>query len=47
MRAPSSRTRRILSVGAAPVAVLLAGLMVWQGSQAAFTAETYNAGNNW
>lgn len=47
MRAPSNRTRRILSVGAAPVAVLLAGLMVWQGSQAAFTAETYNAGNNW
>jgi hypothetical protein len=21
--------------------------MVWQGSQAAFTAETFNAGNNW
>jgi hypothetical protein len=30
-----------------PVAILLAGLMVWQGSVAAFSAETYNAGNNW
>ena len=39
MRAPSSRTRRIVSLSAAPVAVLLAGAMVWQGSSAAFTAE--------
>jgi hypothetical protein len=30
-----------------PVAVLLAGAMVWQGSSAAFTAETRNIGNNW
>ncbi len=47
MGVPSIRTRRIASLSAAPVAVLLAGLMVWQGSNAAFTAETYNAGNNW
>jgi len=47
MRAPSTRIRKILLWGSGPVAVLLAGLMVWQGSEAAFTAETYNAGNNW
>jgi hypothetical protein len=47
MRAPSSRTRRIVSLSAAPVAVLLAGAMVWQGSSAAFTAETRNVGNSW
>jgi hypothetical protein len=47
MHAPSNRTRRILLRSSGPVAVLLAGLMVWQGSQAAFTAETFNAGNNW
>lgn len=47
MHAPSIRTRRIVSRSGGPVAVLLAGLLVWQGSNAAFTAETYNAGNNW
>ncbi len=47
MRSPSSRTRRIVSLSAAPVAVLLAGAMVWQGSSAAFTAETRNIGNSW
>jgi hypothetical protein len=47
MRAPSSRTRRIISVSAAPVAVLLAGLMVWQGSNAAFSAHSRNVGNSW
>ena len=47
MRAPSTRTRKILLGSSGPVAVLFAGLMVWQGSEAAFTAETYNAGNNW
>ncbi|KNH23202.1 hypothetical protein ACU18_00160 [Arthrobacter sp. ZBG10] len=31
----------------APVALLIAGGMVWQGSQAAFTASTRNAGNSW
>ncbi len=33
--------------GAAPLAILIAGAMVWQGSQAAFTASTRNAGNAW
>ncbi|RKN67177.1 hypothetical protein D7252_06020 [Microbacterium sp. CGR2] len=30
-----------------PAAILLAGLMVWQGSNAAFTATTRNTGSNW
>jgi hypothetical protein len=47
MRAPSIRTRRIVTLSSAPVAVLLAGLMVWQGSNAAFSADTRNIGNNW
>jgi len=47
MRAPSNRTRRIVSLSAAPVAILLAGAMVWQGSSAAFTADTRNIGNSW
>jgi hypothetical protein len=47
MRAPSVRTRRIVTLSSAPVAVLLAGLMVWQGSNAAFTADTRNIGNSW
>jgi hypothetical protein len=44
---PSPRTRKILALCGGPVAILLAGLMVWQGSQAAFVAETFNAGDNW
>jgi hypothetical protein len=47
MRAPSIRTRRIVTLSSAPVAVLLAGLMVWQGSNAAFTSDTRNVGNSW
>jgi hypothetical protein len=47
MRAPSLRTRRIATLSTAPIAILLAGSMVWQGSNAAFTAETHNNGNNW
>jgi hypothetical protein len=47
MRAPSVRFRRIVSLSAAPVAVLLAGAMVWQGSNAAFSSHTRNSGNNW
>jgi hypothetical protein len=47
MRAPSIRTRRIFTRSSAPVAVLLAGLMVWQGSNAAFSADTRNIGNSW
>ncbi|MCU1533286.1 MAG: hypothetical protein JWO49_2857 [Arthrobacter sp.] len=47
MKTPSARVRKIAAFSAGPVAVLLAGGMVWQGSQAAFTATTRNAGNSW
>ena len=47
MKAPSARTRKIATFAAAPLAVLIAGGMVWQGSQAAFTASTRNAGSSW
>lgn len=47
MSAPSIRIRRIAGFSAAPVAIVLAGLLVWQGSSAAFTAKTQNVGNNW
>ncbi|GER22939.1 hypothetical protein NCCP1664_14350 [Zafaria cholistanensis] len=46
MRAPSSRTSKIVGFTAGPLAVLAAGAMVWQGSTAAFTANTSTA-NNW
>lgn len=47
MKKPSERARKIAAFGAVPVAVIIAGGMVWQGSQAAFTATTKNAGNAW
>jgi hypothetical protein len=47
MKNPSARTRTIAIFATAPLAVLIAGGMVWQGSQAAFTASTRNAGNSW
>jgi hypothetical protein len=47
MNTPSARTRRITAYSAGPVAILLAGALVWSGSQAAFTATTRNAGNAW
>ncbi len=47
MHSPSIRAQKIAAWSAAPVAVLLAGGLVWQGSQAAFTASTRNAGNAW
>ena len=47
MKNPSARTRKIAAFGAAPLAILIAGTMVWQGSQAAFTASTRNAGSAW
>jgi hypothetical protein len=45
--APTARTRRIAALSAGPVAVVLAGALVWQGSTAAFTATTRNDGNSW
>lgn len=47
MRTPSNRTRRIMFRSGGPVAVLIAGALVWQGSNAAFTAKTQNNGNAW
>ena len=47
MFSASTRARRIAAVSAAPVALLVAGLLVWQSSNAAFTARTQNVGNNW
>jgi hypothetical protein len=47
MNAPSARLRKIAALSAGPIAVLLAGGMVWQGSQAAFTSTTRNSGNAW
>ena len=47
MHAPSPRVRRAIVLGTTPVAVLLAGLMVWQGTNAAFSADTRNIGNHW
>ncbi len=47
MHAPGTRARRIAALSAGPVAILLAGLLVWHGSSAAFTAQTRNIGNNW
>lgn len=47
MKTPSARIRHIAAFSAGPVAILIAGGMVWQGSQAAFTATTRNAGNSW
>ncbi|WP_336649462.1 hypothetical protein [Kocuria rosea] len=47
MHAPSPRARKIAGLSAAPIAVLVAGVLVWQGSTAAFTATTRNAGNSW
>lgn len=47
MKNPSPLTRKIALLAAGPLAVLVAGGMVWQGSQAAFTASTRNAGSAW
>jgi len=47
MNTPSARTRRIILFSTGPVAVVVAGLLIWQLSSAAFTAQTQNPGNNW
>lgn len=47
MRAPTTRVSRTLMLASTPVAVLLAGLMVWQGTNAAFSAQTQNGNNTW
>ncbi|CAN5224857.1 hypothetical protein BH09ACT6_BH09ACT6_16040 [soil metagenome] len=47
MHKPTARTRRLATLIVGPTAILVAGLLVWQGSNAAFTASTRNTGNNW
>jgi hypothetical protein len=47
MHAPTVRTRRLATLVAGPVAALAVGVLVWQGSTAAFTADTRNVGSNW
>jgi hypothetical protein len=47
MKKPSVRTRRLAIFAVGPLAILLAGGLVWQSSQAAFTATTRNSGNAW
>lgn len=47
MSTTRTRLRKTISLAAAPLAVLAAGALVWQGSQAAFTATTANNGNTW
>ncbi len=47
MHAPTPRVRRAIMLSTTPVAVLLAGLMIWQGTNAAFSANTRNIGNHW
>jgi len=47
MHRPTERQRRVLKAVAIPGALLASALMVWQGSYAAFSATTSNAGNNW
>jgi hypothetical protein len=47
MKKASPRVGAIIGFSAVPVAILLAGGLVWQSSYAAFTATTRNAGNSW
>ncbi|WP_022881993.1 hypothetical protein [Gryllotalpicola ginsengisoli] len=47
MKKPSARVRSLVGFGAVPLAIALAGGLVWQSSYAAFTATTRNAGDSW
>lgn len=46
-RASRNRVRKWVGLTAGPLAILLASGLVWQSSNAAFTATTRNAGNSW
>ena len=46
-RARRNRTRKWVALAAGPLAILVAGGLVWQSSNAAFTATTRNSGNSW
>lgn len=47
MRKPSAKVTRWSTALATPIAVVVAGLMVWQASYAAFSGQTRNSGNEW
>lgn len=47
MKQPSRRARKISTVIATPLAVLLAAGMIWQASYSAFSGTTRNSGNSW
>ncbi len=44
---PSPTTVRLATAAATPLAVLLAGGLIYQSSQAAFSGQTRNSGNSW
>lgn len=47
MLKPSAKTTKVIAAATTPIAVLAAGAMVWQASNAAFTGQTRNSGNEW
>jgi len=47
VRKPSTKAGRVAAVLASPVAVVLAGALIWQSSYAAFSSTTRNSGSNW
>lgn len=47
MRKPSSKIGKVAVVLATPLAVVLAGGLIWQASNAAFTSTTRNSGSDW
>lgn len=47
MKKPSIKNKKFLAAAATPLALLLAGGMIYQGSNAAFTGQTRNSGNEW
>lgn len=47
MKNPTRRARKVGTVIATPIAVVVAAALIWQSSYAAFTGTTRNSGNNW
>lgn len=47
MNRPSQRTTKVVAALATPVALVAAGVLVFQASNAAFTGQTRNSGNEW
>jgi hypothetical protein len=47
MHQPTRRARKLSAVIASPIAIVVAGALIWQSSHAAFSGTTRNSGNNW